>query len=883
MGLTPMMRQYFEIKEQYPDALLFFRLGDFYEMFFDDAKLASRELEITLTGRDCGLAERAPMCGVPHHSAESYISRLIEKGYKVAICEQVTDPSEANGLVERQVVRIVTPGTVMEASMLEEKSNHYIASLLQSGDSYGLAFCDVSTGEFLLTEIAQEDGAALLLDELSRLGPKELIVNTGMQMQEKLMCEIKECLGVYISVYQDWAYAHANARDCLTRHFKVQSLSGYGCEEMEYAVGAAGALLSYLSETQKNALTHIRALRTYHPQSYMVLDSSTRRNLELTESLHSQERKGSLLWLIDRTGTAMGGRMLKKWVQQPLVDKPGIEARLDAVGELIEREEVLSLLSESLKAVYDLERLMGRIAYGTANGRDLVALKASLTQVPPIHGLVKEMNAALFHIYDGMIDDLTDMADLIEDSIREDCPLTIREGGIIKEGWNGELDAYRRAMGEGKQWIAELEKKERERTGIKNLKVGYNKVFGYYLDVTKSNFDLVPDDYVRKQTLANSERYITQELKEMEDTILGAEEKSLRLEYRLFTDIREQINAEVGRIQSTAEALASLDALASLANVSRRNGYVRPGIRTDGLLCIKAGRHPVVERTLPHQQFVPNDTRLNLDESRFMILTGPNMAGKSTYMRQVALITLLAQIGCFVPADEAEVGIVDRIFTRVGASDDLASGQSTFMVEMNEVSNILHHATRRSLLVLDEIGRGTSTYDGLSIAWAVVEHICQDKALGCRTLFATHYHELTELEGKIEGVKNYSITVQEHGEDIIFLRRIVRGGTQKSLGIQVARLAGLPDEVIARAKELLGLLENADISSIAEDREAAAARQDTGQITFFEDKAPVDEKRRHFVDQLIKEFAGMDINSMTPIEALGILDRWAQKARRVKG
>lgn len=883
MGLTPMMRQYMEIKEQVPDALLFFRLGDFYEMFFDDAKTASRELEITLTGRDCGLDERAPMCGVPHHSAESYISRLIEKGYKVAICEQVTDPSEANGLVERQVVRIVTPGTVMEASMLEEKSNHYIVSLLQNGDSYGLSFCDISTGEFLLTEITQEGGTVLLLDELSRLNPRELIVNTGMQMQEKLLHTIKERLGVYVSVYQDWAYAYPTARDTLLRHFKVHSLAGYGCAEMEYGVCAAGALLSYLSETQKNALSHIGELKTYYPQSYMVLDISTRRNLELTESIRSQERKGSLLWLLDKTGTAMGGRMLKKWVQQPLVDKAGIEGRLNAVETLIEKDEVLSILADTLKEVYDLERLMGRIAYGTANGRDLIALKTSLTQLPAVRDLTSEMDAGLLKTYHDQIDELKDIADLIESSILEDCPLTIREGGVIKEGWNKELDRYRNAMGEGKQWIAEMEKKERERTGIKNLKVGFNKVFGYYLDVTKSNYELVPGDYVRKQTLANSERYITQELKEMEDTILGAEEKSLRLEYRLFTEIRDRINEAIGRIQTTAEALASLDALVSFARVSQKNGYVRPGIRTDGALSIKSGRHPVVEHTLPHEQFVPNDTELDLDTSRFMILTGPNMAGKSTYMRQVALITLMAQIGCYVPADSAEIGIVDRIFTRVGASDDLASGQSTFMVEMNEVSNILHHATGRSLLILDEIGRGTSTYDGLSIAWAVVEHICQDEQLGCRTLFATHYHELTELEGKIAGVKNFSITVREHGEDIIFLRRIVRGGTQKSLGIQVARLAGLPNAVIGRAGELLKLLESADISAAADDGEAAAAKDNAGQLTFFEEKDPREEKRQHFVDQMLKEFAGLDSNSMTPIEALGILDGWIQKARRIKG
>lgn len=881
MGLTPMMRQYLEVKEQHPDALLFFRLGDFYEMFFEDAKLASRELEITLTGRDCGLAERAPMCGVPYHSAESYISRLIEKGYKVAICEQITDPSESNGLVDRQVVRIVTPGTVMEPSMLEEKSNHYIASLLQSGDSYGLSFCDISTGEFLLTEITQEGGTVLLLDELSRLAPRELIVNTGMQMQEKLLRTIKERFHIYVSVYQDWAYTYASARETLLRHFTVQSLAGYGCEDMEYGVCAAGALLAYLSETQKNALSHIGRIRTYYPQSYMVLDISTRRNLELTESLRNQERRGSLLWLLDKTGTAMGGRMLKKWIQQPLVDQPGIEARLDAVEQLIQKEEVLSILSDKLQEIYDLERLMGRIAYGTANGRDLVALKTSLLQLPAIRVLTGEMDAALLRAYHQQIDELTDIAELIESSIREDCPLTIREGGIIKEGWNEELDTYRKAMVEGKQWIAELEKKERERTGIKNLKVGFNKVFGYYLDVTKSNYNLVPVDYIRKQTLANSERYITQELKEMEDTILGAEEKSLRLEYRLFTEIRDKINDSIGRIQSTAEAIAALDALVSLAKVSQKNGYVRPRICTDGVLSIKGGRHPVVERTLPHEQFVPNDTYLDLADSRFMILTGPNMAGKSTYMRQVALITLMAQIGCFVPADEAEIGIVDRIFTRVGASDDLASGQSTFMVEMNEVANILHHATRQSLLILDEIGRGTSTYDGLSIAWAVVEHICEE--LGCRALFATHYHELTELEGKIAGVKNFSITVQEFGEDIIFLRRIIRGGTQKSLGIQVARLAGLPGPVIRRARELLRLLESADISAVEKDREAAAAREEVQQITFFEERDPKQEKRQQFAEQLVHEFARMDSNNMTPIEALGILDSWIQKARRIQG
>jgi DNA mismatch repair protein MutS len=872
-GLTPMMQQYFQIKEQYKDAILFFRLGDFYEMFFEDAVLASKELEITLTGRDCGLEERAPMCGVPYHSVDSYIAKLIENGHKVAICEQTQDPADAKGLVERQVIRVITPGTVIESSMLDEKVNNYLLSLFKDNSSYGFSGVDLSTGEFFISEITTGNQTDKLMDELSRLRPSEILINEDLQMDASLLDAIRSQFSPYITPYHEWAYQRSNAARTLLGHFKVQSLDGFGCQDMEYGICAAGALLEYLSETQKNALQHINQIKAYFPQSYMVLDATARRNLELIETIRGKGKKGSLLWLLDKTNTAMGGRMLRQWVQQPLVQKTAIEERLDAVEELINNPFLSDELKELLTKVYDLERLASRVAFGTANARDMLSLKQSLETLPSVKDVLAQCKSRLLSEYCKRMDTLSDIHKLLEQSIFEDPPVSLKEGSLIKAGWNETLDHYRQAMSEGKNWIAALEQQERDKTGIKNLKIGFNKVFGYYIDVTKSYYDLVPENYIRKQTLANSERYITQELKEVEDKILGAEDKSIRLEYQLFTEIREQTAAQVSRIQAAAAILAALDALHSLAQVSYENHYTRPEIREDGSLNIKEGRHPVVEKTLPHGLFVPNNTSLKAGEDHLMIITGPNMAGKSTYMRQAALIVLMAQIGCFVPAQKAEIGIVDRIFTRVGASDDLASGQSTFMVEMSEVANILNNATSNSLLILDEIGRGTSTFDGLSIAYAVIEHICQKPSLKAKTLFATHYHELTELEGRIPGVKNYCIAVKEQGDDIIFLRRIVRGGADKSFGIQVAKLAGLPDEVIERAKRVLARLEESDINKPKAKKKAKVYEPEGDyiqQLDMFH-SGPSEVER---------ELMDLDVNTITPIEAIGILHRLSQMAKR---
>lgn len=871
-GLTPMMQQYIQIKEQHKDAILFFRLGDFYEMFFDDAIIASKDLEITLTGKDCGLEERAPMCGVPFHSAEGYIAKLIEKGHKVAICEQTQDPAEAKGLVERQVVRVVTPGTILETSMLDDKSNNYLVSVsIVDQNSLGMAFADISTGEFFVCQLSKGNTLDKLLDELSRLNPSEILFNDEVQADKSLINMIRSRFSSYITFYHQWAYQYESAYKKLLSHFKVQSLVGYGCEDMEHGISAAGALLEYLSETQKNTLEYINQIKAYFPQNFMVLDNTARRNLELIETIRGKGKRGSLLWLLDKTNTAMGGRLLRKWVQQPLIEKNEIVKRQDVLQELINNPILMEDLRSHLEKVYDLERLISRISFGSGNARDMLSLKQSLEVLPPIKELLKSAASQLFEYFYSEIDILEDVYTLLENSIFETPPTTLKEGNIIKSGYNVKLDDYRHAMTEGKDWIAALEQQEREKTGIKNLKIGFNKIFGYYIDITKSYYDLVPTSYIRKQTLANSERYITDELKEVEDKILGAEDKSIRLEYDIFCEIREQVAGHADRIQKTAAVLAALDALYSLAKVSFENGYIRPSIHENGILSIKDGRHPVVEKTLPHGLFVPNDTNLSSRE-HLMIITGPNMAGKSTYMRQVALIVLMAQIGCFVPAKEAEIGIVDRIFTRVGASDDLSSGQSTFMVEMNEVANILNNATSKSLLVLDEIGRGTSTFDGLSIAWAVIEHICQEPLLKSKTLFATHYHELTELEGQIKGIQNYCIAVKEQGDDIIFLRRIIRGGADKSFGVQVAKLAGLPTEVINRAKKILALLEEADINnsnSLMVSETAVAAKKDDMQISFFQPEPSAIEQ----------ELKTLDIVNITPMEAMKILYELVQKAR----
>ena len=859
-NLTPMMQQYLQIKEQHKDALLFFRLGDFYELFFEDAITASKELEITLTGRDCGLEERAPMCGVPYHSVEGYIARLIDKGYKVAICEQLEDPSEAKGIVKRDVVRIITPGTLVVTSIPDKNTNNYLVSLYNGDETWGIAIVDVSTGEFLVSQVAYDK----LIDELTRIQPSEIIIDEDLESNEtELIGIIKKNLNMYVTPYHSWAYDKDTSYKCLLRHFNVHSLEGYGCEHMPYGIRAAGALIEYLSETQKNALQHINRIQTYHLDRYMILDFHTRRNLELVETMRSKQKKGSLLWLLDKTNTAMGGRLLKKWIQQPLTNPKKINKRLDAIEELTQNFFLMDELKGHLNLVYDLERLASKVCYGSVNARDLISLKESVKVLPDIKELLSKCTSDLLReIYEDL-DPLEDIYSLIFESIIDNPPITIKEGNIIKDNFNAQLDHYRKALTEGKSWIASLELQEKDSTGIKNLKVGFNKVFGYYIEVTKSHLDKVPEHYIRKQTLVNAERYITPELKEVEDDILGAEEKSIKLEYDIFTQVRESIAKQVERIQNSANRIALLDSLWSLAKIALDNGYTKPTINNEGIIHIVDGRHPVVEKTLLHEQFVPNDAYLDMDENRIMIITGPNMAGKSTYMRQVALIVLMAQIGSFVPAEEATIGVVDRIFTRVGASDDLAAGQSTFMVEMSEVANILNNATPNSLLILDEIGRGTSTFDGLSIAWAVVEYICETKKIGAKTLFATHYHELTELEGQYEGVKNYKVAVKEYGDDIIFLRKIIKGSADRSFGIQVAKLAGLPIPVVERAKVILEQLEKSDAHNVQ--------REDipTHQLTFFDSSSA----------ELENMLRKVDIVNTTPVEALNILNKIIEKIR----
>ena len=872
--LTPMMQQYKKTKEEFKDCILFYRLGDFYEMFFDDAKIVSKELELTLTGKNCGLEERAPMCGVPFHAVEGYLSKLVSRGYKVAICEQVEDPAQAKGLVKREVIRVVTPGTNLNAQALDESRNNYIMSIVYVSDRFGISFADVTTGDYFVTEV---DSVRKLLDEMYKFSPKEVICNEALVMSGVDMEDLKERLHLTMYALESWYFDDELCQRALLEHFRVSSLKGLGAADFGCGVIAAGALLRYLTETQKTSLSHMSKLQPYISGNFMVIDSSSRRNLELVETLREKQKRGSLLWVLDKTKTAMGARTLRGYVEQPLIQKEEIERRLQAVEELnsqmITREE----LREYLSPVYDLERLIGRISYQTANPRDLIAFKTSLGMLPHLKTLLMDFQSPLLQEIRNDLDVLPDLYELIESSVLEEPPVTIREGNIIKDGYHEEVDRFRKAKTEGKSWLAEIETKERERTGIKNLRIKYNKVFGYYLEVTNSYKDLVPEDYIRKQTLTNAERYITPELKELEDTILGAEEKLTALEYELFTDIRDRIAAEVLRIQRTAKAVARLDVFTSLAFVADKNHYVRPKINGQGVVDIQKGRHPVVEQMIPENMFISNDTYLDNDSNRISVITGPNMAGKSTYMRQTALIVLMAQIGSFVPAERADIGIVDRIFTRVGASDDLASGQSTFMVEMNEVSNILRNATANSLLSLDEIGRGTSTFDGLSIAWAVIEHIADKKLLGAKTLFATHYHELTELEGTMEGVNNYCIAVKEKGDDIVFLRKIVQGGADRSYGIQVAKLAGVPESVIERAKELAEELSRADISvkakNIAEEGRAKGKQKkkpkrydevDLEQISLFDTVKNED---------VIRELEELDLPNMTPMEAMNTLNR----------
>ena len=865
-----MMKQYFETKEKYPNTILFFRLGDFYEMFYNDAKTVSRELELTLTGKECGQEERAPMCGVPFHSAETYIAKLVAKGYKVAICEQAEDPKQAKGIVKREVIRIVTPGTNLSQQALDEGRNNYLMCLVYDNNQFGLAITDISTGDFYTTEVAT---LKELYDEIHRFSPSEIICNDSFYMSGASLDDFKDRLHVSVSTLDTWYMDEAVSVQKIKEHFKVASLDGLGLTDFPSGTLAVGALLLYLYETQKNTLDNLTKITPYRSGGYMIIDSATNRNLELIETLREKQKKGSLLWVLDKTKTAMGARLMRNWIEQPLIEKKKITARQDAVEELyndmITREEI----REYLNAVYDLERLVTRISYRTANPRDLIAFKTSIGMIPPVKQLLSQAKSAELKEIDERMDCLEDIYDLIEKSIQDEPPIMIREGGMIKEGYNEDVDKFRLSRTEGKTWLAELEAREKEKTGIKNLRVRYNKVFGYYLEVTNSYKELVPEDWTRKQTLANAERYITPELKELEDMILGAEDKLAALEYDLYCEVRDSIGEQVVRIQETAKAIAHLDVLASLACVAQSNDYVRPSINTKGVIDIQGGRHPVVEKMNNNQMFIDNDTYLDNKNHRISIITGPNMAGKSTYMRQSALIVLMAQIGSFVPAKSANIGIVDRIFTRVGASDDLASGQSTFMVEMTEVANILRNATSRSLLILDEIGRGTSTFDGLSIAWAVVEHISNPKLLGAKTLFATHYHELTELEGKLDSVNNYCIAVREQGDDIIFLRKIIRGGADKSYGIQVARLAGVPDSVIDRAKEISSWLEETDVTDKAKNLQV---RTSAKKKEVVREAVPV-EKQMSLFDiypadhPVLKELAGLDVSNMTPIQALNTL------------
>ena len=880
--LSPMMAKYLETKEEYKDCILFYRLGDFYEMFFDDAELVSKELELTLTGKSCGLEERAPMCGVPYHAVDTYLNQLVEKGYKVAICEQVEDPKLAKGLVKREVTRIVTPGTNLAAQSLEESKNRFLMCIFAMANGIGVSFADISTGEFYLTE---PDNENKLCDEIQKLSPAEIICNNTLNISFPMVQELQERLSIPVYELGDWYFERTDCEKLLQKHFKVSSVIALGLSDYSTGVVAAGALMLYLYETQKIPLTHITHLIPYTGARYMLLDGATRRNLELTETLREKQKRGTLFWVLDKTKTAMGARMLRNDIEQPLVDEDEILRRQDAIEELCNNSVDRDEIREYLNAIYDLERLLSRVSYHSINPRDMIALRNSLQMLPAVRQILSGMEAEpLKELYEKM-DDLTDITEKIADAFIEEPPLTIREGGMIRDGYDADIDQLRRAKTEGKTWLAELVQQERERTGIKNLKISYNKVFGYYLEVTNSYKNMVPEDYMRKQTLANAERFITPRLKELEDMILNAEDKLSTLEYDAFCAIRDYIENNLSRVQATAHCIARLDVYASLSLVAEQNHYVRPKLNKRGVIDIKGGRHPVVEKMIPNDMFIDNDTFLDNKKNCISVITGPNMAGKSTYMRQVALISLMFQMGCFVPAKEANLCVVDRIFTRVGASDDLASGQSTFMIEMNEVANILKNATAKSLLILDEIGRGTSTFDGLAIAWAVIEHISNKKLLGAKTLFATHYHELTELEGKMDNVNNYCIAVKEKGDDIVFLRKIIKGGADKSYGIQVAKLAGVPTEVTDRAAQIVMQLLDNDITEkiqqiavgneLKKHEPVSYDEADLGQMSFFDTTSDED---------ILKELGELEITTLTPLDALNTLYHLQSKLKnRYKG
>ena len=864
---SPMMQHYLDMKEKYKDCILFYRLGDFYEMFFDDAINVSKELELTLTGKECGQEERAPMCGIPYHAADSYIAKLIANGHKVAICEQLEDPKLAKGMVKRDVIRVVTPGTVIEANLLEDKKNNYIMSVYKNGIYYGLTACDVTTGDLRTTEIKETNNFSALLDEISKYSPAELVVNPMMYDCSEEIAKVKERFDVYITRLEEKEFT--DNYEALSVKYKIVDDEEKPVEDLSkymLSVAATNALFTYLLDTQKNNLDHINKIILYSVTKYMSLDINARRNLEITEKLRDKAKKGTLLWVLDKTSTAMGGRLLRRWLNNPLIDVSKINKRLDAVAELKDNIILRGDILDNLKKVYDIERLAGKISYGSANGRDLISLKSSAKQLPEIKKILSQAKSSLLTELYSELDTLDDVYDIIDKTIVDEPPISVKEGGLIKLGYDEEIDKLKTATTDGKNWIINLEAEEREKTGIKGLKVGFNKVFGYYIEVTKSNISLVPDRYIRKQTLTGGERYITEELKNLENQILGAEEKVVNLEYNVFVEVRDKIESQIERVQKSAGIIATLDCLCSLATVAEDQNYVRPEVDNSGVLDIKDGRHPVIEKILPSGSFVQNDTYLDKDENRLAIITGPNMAGKSTYMRQVALITLMAQIGSFVPASYARIGVVDKILTRVGASDDLSMGQSTFMVEMMEVAQILKEATANSLVILDEIGRGTSTYDGLSIAWAVAEYISDKEKCGAKTLFATHYHELTDLENKLEGVKNYSIAVKEKGEDIIFLRKIVKGGTDESYGVHVAKLAGVPQTVTKRANEILKSIERKNVlnNKKIEKQEKGVA---DGQLTMFNYK----------LAEIAHELDKVDVNELTPIDALNTLVKIKEK------
>ncbi len=866
---SPMMQHYLKTKEEYKDCILFYRLGDFYEMFFDDAILASRELELTLTGKECGQEERAPMCGVPFHAAETYIARLIGKGYKVAICEQMEDPKLAKGIVKREVIRVVTPGTVIESNLLDEKKNNYIMAIYKNGIYFGISICDVSTGDFKATQIKETNNFSMALDEISRYSPAEIVVNDLMYATTEEIAKIRERFQIYISKQEEEKFSN-NSEELLNK-YNIVNEDGNEIKDINdktLCICAINGLLTYILETQKTSLDHINKITLYNNTKYMCLDINARRNLELTEKLRDKSKKGTLLWVLDKTSTSMGGRRLRRWLNDPLLDVERINKRLNAVKELKEKLILRGDITDLLKKVYDIERLVGKISYGNANGRDLISLKNSIKQLPELKRIMVSADSTLLKELYEELDTLEDIYTIIDNAIVEEPPISVKEGGLIKKGYDEEIDKLKIATTDGKNWLIQLEADEREKTGIKGLKVGFNKVFGYYIEVTKSNISLVPDRYIRKQTLTNGERYVTEELKKLENELLGAEEKVINLEYNAFCDIREKIEKQIIRIQKTADIISTLDVLNSFATVAEDMNYCMPIVDNSGIIDIKGGRHPVIEKILPSGAFVDNDTYLDKEDNRFSIITGPNMAGKSTYMRQVALISLMAQCGSFVPATSARLGVVDKIFTRIGASDDLSMGQSTFMVEMMEVATILKEATPNSLVILDEIGRGTSTYDGLSIAWAVAEYMSDKEKCGAKTLFATHYHELIGLEEKIQGVKNYSIAVKERGEDIIFLRKIVSGGTDESYGVHVAKLAGVPQVVTKRSNEILKTLERKSIlgnqKEEKENKKVAA-----GQLDMYNYK----------LAEIAHELDKVDLNNLTPIDALNTLVKIKEKMK----